>query len=736
MLNERHLNTLLTSGLSVDSISNAGYYSTAVTIDNKEEGCFAVPCVNPFTGKTIVTRYRLDNPSGKRKYYQHAKTPQAIYFSKLIENWSSKASDPNLGVILVEGEKKTDSVLSIARNQINSLVIGLTGVWNWGKDHELNDLLQRFVIKNRQFKILVDSDFKTNNNIKQAIYRLAAKLLDYDCKVDLVIVPGNPESPDEKYGVDDFLMQFTEADRAQELFKLINNSEKITKSKIGKLTSRINKKVKQEYREQKPNQEGKVSSTFERTAGQIVLDRFFNSGKGYITYAGNLRIYDKQFGYYKEINEDHIKFLIADFFDSSFETAGFSKASTIKSSIEYVKIKTYVDPDKVNPAGINVRNGYLKLDYTKDGFPAFSLMPHESNVYFTYYADVEYNPQADDTILQNVLDDMLDHEQQVILLKTIASQFDITKVRQNLGRLRILLLLGVGSNGKDTIREWVSLFIPEGFTNIPLQAFKQADQGRSFGIFDLTKSRINWSSENTTVALDSCQSLKNCSTGDPILVEEKMKQGIQVRANCPFLFNINELPKLEAQQEAILSRYAVVKFPNIFKLNPDPNKSYEKKADPRLKEDPEFIKKHVLSALLNRLVIEFQLIFKEGIDYSINQELMTDIRESSNHLIQFVNDKHLKECDMNIGLDVTYIHGVYLNWCLEEGYISCRDDMSDKDFTIDRNSKIEKYNHPNNFDRIITNPREMGKRLRNIFPNLEASRNSEKRTISLNFFEK
>jgi putative DNA primase/helicase len=458
---------------------------------------------------------------------------------------------------------------------------------------------------------------------------------------------------------------------------------------------------------------------------------------GYITYAGKLRAYDPKYGYYKELNEDQIKFQIADFFDSNFDTASYSKASTIKDSLEYVKIKTYVDHTKINPPGINLRNGYLSLSYDDKNIPVFSLIPHSKNIYFTYCADVAYDPNCDDSFFKNTLNEMLDKKQQAILFRTIASLFDLQKVRQKLGRLKILLLLGDGSNGKDTIREWISTLVLEGFTNIPLQAFKQADQGRTFGIFGLTKSQINWSSENAVLALDSCQSLKNCSTGDPILVEEKMKQGISIQAKCPFLFNINELPRLEAQQEAILSRYAVIKFPFIFKLNPDPNKPYEKQANPLLKEDPEFVKHKILPALLNRLIKEFKLIFEDGIDYSVNQELMKEIKESSNQLARFINDKNLCECDINQGLDVTYIHNEYLNWCLAEGYISLRNDNDDKkpiDFVTNFNNKIDKYYDPNPFDKIIKSPHEMGKRLRKEFPSLESNRKSSKRIIALNFF--
>jgi phage/plasmid-associated DNA primase len=198
------------------------------------------------------------------------------------------------------------------------------------------------------------------------------------------------------------------------------------------------------------------------------------------------------------------------------------------------------------------------------------------------------------------------------------------------------------------------------------------------------------------------------------------------------LFNINNLPKLEADQEAIMSRYSVIHFPYIFKMQPDPSKAYEKQANPRLKEDPEFIRKNILSALLNRLIFEYQRIFDEGIDYSINAELMTEIKENSNHLSQFINEMKLKECDSINGITTDYLHKEYLNWCLEANYIEC--DMNDKDFHIKGINGIKKYHDPGSGDKIVRNSREMGRRLREMFPNVQGSRTSSQRLLGVNFF--
>lgn len=478
----------------------------------------------------------------------------------------------------------------------------------------------------------------------------------------------------------------------------------------------------------------KNESIYKQTPGQIVLEKLFDSGTGYMSYGGSLRKYNPERGCYEELNEDHLKCLIANFYNNDPEMAKYSIRAKIIDALEYMRIRTYVPQEKLNPPGVNLRNGYLKLSYSAAGYPIFILEPHSMDTYFTYCADVEYNPNADDSILNKVLDEMIGEQQQSTLLRTIAAQFDLSKVKQHIGRPKALILLGDGSNGKDTIREWVSKFFAEGFTSIGLQAFKLADQGRTFGIFNLSRSKINWSSENTIISLDSCQSLKNAISGDPMDAEEKHKPAISIKSKCVLLFNINELPRLEAQKEAILSRFGVIHFPHIFKMKPDPSKKHEKQADPKFKEDDEFIKKNILPALLNRLVKEFCSIFVDGINYGINPELLKDIQENSNHLLQFINEKYLRECKIENGLDVTYIHNEYLNWCLEVDHIEC--DVSDGcDINFHKTkAKIIKYHDPNSWDKIVRSPVAMGKKLKEIFSHAIRSRTGSQRTIGLNFF--
>lgn len=151
-------------------------------------------------------------------------------------------------------------------------------------------------------------------------------------------------------------------------------------------------------------------------------------------------------------------------------------------------------------------------------------------------------------------------------------------------------------------------------------------------------ARVNWASENGNAAkLDRLQSLKAFITGDTLDCERKGQDLEEFTPRAIACFNINDIPHLEASQEAIKSRYAVLSFDKTFKVGADPSKG-EIEADPRLKYDHDFLKEQVLPAFLNKLVDALQRLMRGGIDYSCTDAALTEIQRSSSHLFQFAED--------------------------------------------------------------------------------------------------
>ena len=321
----------------------------------------------------------------------------------------------------------------------------------------------------------------------------------------------------------------------------------------------------------------------------------------------------------------------------------YAKPSKVKQALEWVKMRLSVDADLINPPGINCTNGVLEIEWNiLQSTPQWRLLDHDPNLYYTYEPLVKYDPEANSEVCDRLLA-VLDSPQLDIFLKTIAASLDLATIRQYKGRLvRGLLLKGHGSNGKDTLREIVSMIYGrQGMTGCTLSDFAMYDEGRKFPLARLRHSRCNWASENAnTTRLDKIQSLKDFITGDTLSAEGKGKDENEFAPTGIALFNVNDTPKLQGTLEAIASRYGVLSFNKTFKIGADPSKG-ELEADPRFKYDPNFLRSEVLSAFLNRVLDALQRLMVEGIDYSCTQKALEDIQAENSHLFQFCQDTRL-----------------------------------------------------------------------------------------------
>jgi putative DNA primase/helicase len=323
----------------------------------------------------------------------------------------------------------------------------------------------------------------------------------------------------------------------------------------------------------------------------------------------------------------------------------YAKPSKVKEALEWVKMRLSVDSDLVNPPGLNCTNGVLQIEWNvieSNPVPQWRLIDHSPELYYTYEPLVKYDPEANSESCDRLLE-VLDAPQRDIFLKTIAASLDLTTIRQYKGRLvRGLLLKGHGSNGKDTLREAVSMMYGrQGMTGCTLSDFASYDEGRKFPLARLKHSRVNWASENAnTTRLDKIQSLKAFITGDTLSAEGKGKDENEFVPTGIALFNVNDTPKLQGTLEAIAGRYGVLSFNKTFKIGADPSKG-ELEADPRFKYDPNFLRNNVLPAFLNRVLDALQRVMVEGINYSCTFEALLAIQAENSHLFQFCQDTGL-----------------------------------------------------------------------------------------------
>jgi hypothetical protein len=108
-------------------------------------------------------------------------------------------------LFVVEGIKKADCLTSLGR-----LVIGLSGVWNWGRKRkrggakygrpELLPDWDAIPLEGRKAYICFDADYREKQNVALAMLRLAERLTERGAHVYIINLPG-PEK-----GLDDFVV--------------------------------------------------------------------------------------------------------------------------------------------------------------------------------------------------------------------------------------------------------------------------------------------------------------------------------------------------------------------------------------------------------------------------------------------------------------------------------------------------------------------------------------------------
>lgn len=362
------------------------------------------------------------------------------------------------------------------------------------------------------------------------------------------------------------------------------------------------------------------------------------------------KLYYHTGNYYKHSPDSTERRRIADFCDSFAITSPDGKSVTypyatpahVKKVLEWAKMRVEIDPELINPPGVNCTNGIVRPIWIGNKVIP-RLDPHTPEDYFIYEPLVEYDPNADSTDCDRLLS-CLDEPHQQILLRNLAASIDMETVRKLKGReIKALLAVGLGSNGKDALRECLStIYGHQGISSISLADFQFYDQGRKFYLAPLMYSRVNWASENPqTSKIDKIQSLKLFVTGNKLHCEFKGKDHIEFTPNAPTIFNLNEAPPLQGTMQASLDRFAVVEFLKTFKKNPDPNNPNELLADPRFAYDKEFIRLKVAPAFLNKMLQALNDLIEFGIDYECTSDAFRNLQKENNHLFEFIEEVNL-----------------------------------------------------------------------------------------------
>ncbi|WP_224096008.1 hypothetical protein [Nostoc sp. MS1] len=107
----------------------------------------------------------------------------------------------------------------------------------------------------------------------------------------------------------------------------------------------------------------------------------------------------------------------------------YANPAAVEKILRWVKIRIGVRPEALNPPGINCVNGVLQVIW-EDKVPNWHLIEHTPDLYYTYKPIALYDPTADPTHCDRLLE-CLDPGQREIFLRIIAASLDLPTVRKH-----------------------------------------------------------------------------------------------------------------------------------------------------------------------------------------------------------------------------------------------------------------------------------------------------------------
>lgn len=170
------------------------------------------------------------------------------------------------------------------------------------------------------------------------------------------------------------------------------------------------------------------------------------------------------------------------------------------------------------------------------------------------------------------------------------------------------ILEGVGGNGKSKLIELIEMTLGPYASNIASNFFTQKRTNTSAATPELAKivhARLVTAQEIEEGEKFNLAILKSFVGNDKITYRPMYGESREIRPKYTFLFAVNHLPTLPADDIGTWRRIRLIRFLARFVDNPDPNSKYEHKKDPLLAERFKLWREAVLF-----LLFEWHRIFR------------------------------------------------------------------------------------------------------------------------------
>jgi putative DNA primase/helicase len=471
---------------------------------------------------------------------------------------------------------------------------------------------------------------------------------------------------------------------------------------------------------------------------ELCFRELFEEGLGWISCAGTSYRWEQD--HYEERTDSQMRRMVSAFAREyrvpQYNDAGeitstlmpFTGAHFVSRALGWFADNTGIEPEQLNQSGlINCTNGVVRIVW-RSGLPTPMLEPHDPQRHFLIDPPSTYfNPQAPAEECLRFLG-CIKPDALPLWLEVMGTALDVSGYREHVGsRVPGLLQYGHGNNGKDALNlAMARLLGTSTVANVGLNDWRQYDKGEGrgrFAVSQLIRAKISMSPETSSfIKLDELQGLKAAITGDPLFVEDKGAKGFSFRPQCVFVWNLNRMVLMDASQQAITSRYAVIPFPYEFTDQQEVLPG-QMRAEPRFKNDAHWLRNNVLPALLNLLIDGLQRAARDGFSRDAVAEDMQQARRDSSHLWSFAEEIGLAADEQAEPIELQDLWVELARWYQRHGWLRSGSIVSG-----DLKHLSLYFADSDDTDKPIKASRDLFKRLRQLFPKISKGQHPRTRT--------
>lgn len=314
-----------------------------------------------------------------------------------------------------------------------------------------------------------------------------------------------------------------------------------------------------------------------------------------------------------------------------------------KEVLAYLDILIRENKERASSNLIAFRNGIYNI--VDDSF-----LPFSPDIIITNIIPWDYNPAADNDLVDSTLDKMCCNDKEIRALLEECVGYCFFR-RNELGKA--FILTGEGANGKSTFIDMIKTML--GDDNIASLDLKEL--GEKFKTAELYGKLANMGDDIGDEFIANLAIFKKLVTGERINVERKGQDPFEFNNYSKFLFSANNIPRMRDKTGAVQRRLVVIPFEATFSKN-----------------DPDF-RPFIKYDLREQSAIERLIILGiEGLKRVVQNDAFTkaskvetalkEYEEENNSIIAFVNEYGIE----NIENEPTKnVYAAYSEYCFVNG---------------------------------------------------------------------